>query len=908
MGLLAKLKNSLRRGTLQADAADELAWHMEQRTNEYLAQGMSVEEARAAARKRLGNLTSLQEKTAESDLIVWLDALKRDLRLALRMLLRARIVTMVAILSLALGIGANAVVFTLMKQVVLDYLPVPEPSQLMILHSQDPESGHTWGNGMQSSFSYPLYQDLNGATPGIFQGILALRGLSVSMAGPEATEMISGNLVSGNFFDVLKVTPWRGRLFTATDDQRPGSNPVVVLGYGLWQRAFGGEASVVGRTVLLNQHPYLVVGVTPPQFYGIDVSSRADLYLPISMKDELEHDKRKLSDRLDHWCSLMGRLKPGISARQASAALSVIYPALRDQDLGFMKSPSASFKKLFAQKKILLSPGGKGYADLRDQLSDPLKILMAMVGIVLFITVVNVANLLVARGVSRQREMAIRLSVGAGKVVLVRQLLIESVVLALAGGALGVIVAYSCTPLLLHFLSFDLSSASISARPDWHVVLFAGAVTLLAGVAFGLLPAWQSTRTDVASILKAEGSWGNTGHSFWLRRGLVVGQVALSLILVTAAMLFTRSLQNLKNIAVGFDTANLVKFQLNPLQAGYSEQRIKTFGETLRQNLTELPGAVSASISTIPVLQDMDEGGNVTVEGAPTPTEQDDNASGYNKNLVSPAYFSGMRIPLRAGREFSESDSQPTSKVAVVNETFVKRYFAGKDPIGMHFGFGSGHAPFDYAIVGVVADSKHSEIRSKVVPFVYLPYLASDELASLSFYVRVRPGMESSAMQSIRGLVRRLDPSLPVNELAPLSEVVDESLFVERCLGFLSLGFAVLATLLAIVGLYGVMSYSVNQRQRELGIRMAIGASRQRVITMVLRESGILGVVGVVCAVPCVFGTARYLQSALYGVKPNDPAVWCSAGALLVAVALLAGFAPAWRAAHIDPNAALRDQ
>ncbi len=908
MGLLARLKNSLGRGTLHRDAADELAWHMEQRTREYLDQGMPMDEARAAAKRRLGNLTSLQEKTAESDLIIWLDSLKRDLALAFRMLFRARTVTVVAILSLTLGIGANAVVFTLMKQVVLDYLPVPEPSQLMILHSQDPESGHTYGNGMQSSFSFPLYQDLNAATTGIFQGILAFRGISVSLAGPEATETISGNMVSGNFFDVLKVTPWRGRLFSAADDQRPGANPVAVLSYGLWQRVFGGDPGIIGRSVPLNQHPYLVVGVTPPQFYGIDVSNRSDLYVPISMKDDLEHDKRKLTDRLDHWSSLMGRLKPGVSTQQASAALSVIYPPLRDQDLGFMKSPTESFRKLFAQKKIVLSSGGKGYADLRDQLSDPLKILMAMVGIVLFITVVNVANLLVARGVARHREMAIRLSVGAGKIALIRQLLIESIVLALCGGALGVAVAYSCTPVLLHLLSFDLSSASISARPDWHVVLFAAAVTLLAGVGFGLLPAWQSTRADVSSTLKSEGSWGNTGHSFWLRRGLVVGQVALSLILVTAAMLFTRSLQNLETIDVGFNTANLLKFQVNPLQAGYSQQRIKTFAETLRQSLATTPGVVSASIATVPVLQDSDEGGNITVEGAPTPTGHDDNSDAYDKNLVSPGYFSGMQIPVRSGRQFGEADSLPSSKVGVVNETLVKRYLFGKDPIGIHFGFGGGQVALDYTIVGVVADSKHMGIRSKITPFVYLPYLASDELSSLTFYVRVRPGMESSAMQSIRGLVHGLDASIPVNDLVPLREVIDESLFVERCLGFLSLGFAVLATLLAIVGLYGVMSYSVNQRQRELGIRMAIGASRERVITMVLRESGVLGVLGVVCAVPCVLGTASYLQSALYGVKPNDPAVWCSAAVLLIAVALLAGFAPAWRAAHIDPNAALRDQ
>jgi predicted permease len=907
MGLLTKLKNSFNKNVVDKDAADELAWHIEQRIQEYVDRGMPLEEARAAARKQLGNLTLLEEDTAESDLVVWLESVKRDIALALRMLGRARTVTAIAVLSLALGIGANTVVFTLMKQIVLDYLPVPAPERLVILHSHAPEAGHVHSDGMNSSFSYPLYRDLNAATSHIFESILAFRSTDVSLTGRDATETVRGDLISGNFFQVLQVTPWRGRLFTPADDQRQGANPVAVLGYGLWRRSFGGDPGIVNRTILLNTHPYVVVGIAPPQFYGIDVSSRADLFVPMSMKADVMPGQRVLTDRLDHWASLIGRLRPGVSAEQAAAALGVIYPPLRDQDLASMKSPTASFKKNFSKKKIELSPGGKGYAGLRDDLSNPLKILMTMVGIVLLITVVNVANLLVARGVARQREMAIRLSVGAGKAILTRQLMIESLVLALLGGCLGVAVAYGCTPLLLRLLSFNLSAASISAHPDWHVMLFAAAVTLVAGLAFGLLPAWQSVHTDVASALKAESSFGHTGHSVWLRRGLVVGQVALSLILVTAAILFTRSLRNLKNINVGFNTAHLVKFGVNPLQAGYSQQRIKSFGEELRQKLTALPGVESASVATIPVLEDSDHGGSLTVEGASSQSSQEDTGNFFLRNLVSPDYFSTMQIPVIAGRQFRESDCLPTSKVVIVNETLVKRFLAGKNPLGMHVGFGSANVQLDQTIIGVAADSKHNTIRSKISPFVYLPYLADDHLSELTFYVRVR-STEQTAVPGIRNLVHRLDANLPVNELSSMTEIMDQSLFVQRSLGFLSIGFASLATLLAIVGLYGVMSYSVTRRYRELGIRMAIGASPERVLGMVLRESVFLGIAGVLCAVPCVLGTATYIRSALYGVQPNDPAGWFTAAALLLAVAVLAGFVPAWNAARIDPHTALRSE
>ena len=751
VGFFSKLKNNWRGNKLGKDAADEISWHLEQRAQEYMRQGMSLDDAQAEARKRIGNLTSIAEETTESDVLVWLDTARREVRLALRMLRR---VAAVAILSLGLGIGANTVVFTLMKQVVLDYLPVPEPERLVILHNpKEPEVGNTYRDDMNSDFSYPLYQDLNAATGSVFDGILAVRSINVSLSEREETESVHGDLVSGNFFQVLRVAPWRGRLFNAGDDQRPGANPVVVLGFGLWKRSFGGDPAIVGQKVLLNKYPYIVVGIAPPQFYGLNVSNRADLYVPMSMKADVVPDTSLLTDRMDHWASLLGRLRPGVSMQQASAALSVSYPHLLEQDLAAMKAPSESFRKRFLKKRIELTNGCQGYAALREGLSNPLRILMVMVGIVLLITIVNVANLLIARGVARQREMAIRLSVGAGKGTLMRQLLLESLVLAMLGGCLGIAIAYGGTPALLHALSFDLSSASISARPDWHVMLFTAAVTFTAGIIFGLLPAWQSARTDIGAALKTEGSLGHTGSSGWLRRALVVGQVALSLVLLTSAILFTRSLRNLKNIDVGFPTTQLLKFQVNPLQAGYSQARIKAFGEELRQRLATLPGVERAGVATVPLLQDTDDNGEVTVEGAPSRSVQNEGRKRFQGNQVSPEFFSVMRIPVIAGRQFTPSDS--IGIVAIVNETFAKRFLPGRNAVGMHFGFGDGdNVKLNQTIVGVVADSRHDEYGRRWFPWSIGPIWPRRVCRRSSFMFACAPTSETLRPPFARRFIR----------------------------------------------------------------------------------------------------------------------------------------------------------
>ncbi|MBV9767023.1 MAG: ABC transporter permease [Acidobacteriaceae bacterium] len=832
---------------------------------------------------------------------MWIDVLKRDIRLAVRMLRRAPGIAAIAILSLALGIGANTIIFTLMKQVVLDSLPVPDPQQLVILHNIGVDEGHVSSDGMKSSFSYPLYRDLNAVTGSIFEGIAARQKINLSVTEKLQTERVQGEMVSGNFFSVLRVKPWRGRLLEQTDDEKPGGHPVAVLGYGFWRSRFGGDSEILGHTILLDKHPYTVVGIAPPEFYGLDFGQRSGLFVPIAMKEQLMPGRGALLDRLDHWASLVGRLKPGVTIGRASAALRVIYPPLRDQDLAFMHSPSPELRQEFSRKRIDLSPGGKGYSDVRDQFGDPLRLLMVMVGVVLLITLVNVANLLIARTVARQREMAIRLSVGAGRSMLIRQLLVEGLTLAAIGGSLGVALAFIGTPLLFRFLKGDFSEAAIVTHPDWPVLVFTAVTTLLTGLGFAILPAWQSARTGLTGALKVEGSMGHTGEAVWIRRLLIIGQLALSLVLVTAGILFTSSLRNLKNLNLGFRTDHLVTFEVDPSAGGYSQARIKSFGENVRKALLALPGVQTASLATVPLLEDDDWGSNITVEGYRPRSRNEE----VLKNLVGPEFFKVLQIPLLAGRPVLESDAVGTSKVAVVNEAFRKHYLADRNPIGVHFAFGGGNVKMDWTIVGVVADSEHVGLRAQIQPFVYMPYFTDDNLHSLTFYIRTRAA-EKPLMSEVRNLLRRSDSSLPLNHLKTMSGIVDENLFVERGLGLLSVSFAFLATLLAVVGLYGVMSYSVSRRYREIGIRMAIGATPQRVLTMVMAETIIVGLAGIACAIPVMLGLRGFVRSVLYGIKPDDPRVWVGAAILLLLVAVSSGAIPAANASRIDPHEALR--
>ncbi len=903
MGAFSKIINVFRRERLQQDAEDELAWHLEQRTLENMSHGMNADEARAAARRRLGNQTKSSEEIADADRVAWLETLVRDVRISLRSLRKTPLFAAITVLSLALGIGANTVVFTVMKHVIMDSLPVPNAAQLVILHSIGIQEGHTYGDGMVSSFSYPQYRDLDAATGSVFSGVLARMGAAVTLERRASSQRAACELVSGNYFSVLGVRPWRGRLLTESDNQTPNGHPVAVLSYALWARSFAGDSSVLGQTIKINSHPYVIVGVTPPNFYGVQMDSPRDIFVPMMMKAQITPTWDGLMERSDHWAALIGRLKPGVSMARAQTLLAAVYPRIRDQDLALMKSPGQDFLREFKRTHVELSPGGKGYAEIRSTLDRPLRFLGVMVGIVLLITIVNIANLLIARSAAREREMAVRLSVGAGKAALVRQVLTESVMLAAVGGVTGIVFALLGTPALLRLLSTDMSQSSISARPDGPILLLMSCATLICGFAFGLLPALQSARADLAGALKSEGSTGHTAQRLWLRRTLVGAQIGLSMLLLTGAMLFTKSLRNIQHINPGFETDRLITFKVDPSGAGYSQARMQVFAEEALSRLASVPGVSGVTSASNALLEDDEWGSDVTVEGSPAKGLKDAHVL---KNQVSPSFFQVLRLPLRAGRTLDDHDLH--RQVAVVNATFAKHFLNGGDPVGHHFQFGSTDKPtYTWTIVGMVADSQSEQLRSQVRPFVYLPYFTGGEISGLTFYVRAS-GAEKPVMEQVRATLRNIDSALPIYDLKTVDELINNQLFAERGLAVLSILFAVLAVTLAIVGLYGVIAYSVTRRQREFGIRMAIGATPRDVLTMVLGETAWIGGLSLLCALPFVFLGGRAIQSALYGVQSADPAVWSVAALLLFAVALLSGVIPATRGARIDPHVALRSE
>jgi len=909
MGLWQRIANAFGRKALNQDIADELAFHLEQRERAKREQGFSAEDARAASLRKFGNVTLAAERTADSNLVLWLESLARDAGLALRLLRKSPGYTATAVLTLALGVGANTAVFTLMKLIVMDALPVRQPEQLVVLHDSGHEFGgygNRMGNPMSSAFSCPLYHDLSSATTEIFSGLLArAQGpfTSVTLTAANETDRVAAELVSGNYFSLLGVRPWRGRLLTNSDNEAQ-SNAVVVLSYGFWQRAFGGDRKILNQAIRLNDQPFVVTGIAPPSFYGISLGSTTDVYVPVAMVHRLQPgDQDPLPDRNYAWLSLIARLKPGVTLQQAQSALGVIFPPLRDKQLAYVLAPSRGFLEHFDRQHIELTPGGQGYSSLREELERPLQYVFAMTGIFLLITLVNIANLLIARGSRRSREMAVRLSLGAPKSALVRQLLIESCLLAGFGGLSAIMLAYLGTPLLLKQFSADLSQAGIQGHPDGPVLALSLVLSLICGLFFGLGPAFQSARTKVAENLKREGAT-HTSRGQWGRRGLMAVQVALSFVLLASALLLTVSLRNLRHIDVGFRTDHLLRFKLDPSSAGYSQTGAATFAETVRQKVGSLRGVAGIGVALTPVMENSDGGFNVAVEGYQPPTHAD--AQSRN-DWVSPSFFPAMGIPFVTGRPFQETEMQRAYKVAVVNQMFVRHFFGTRNPAGMHFAIGGGAHGLPWTIVGVVRDSEYLNLHGHIEPLIYLPYTESRDLHELTFYVRTKRE-ERTVMPEIRNAVHRVDPRVPVSSVATMSELIDSELFAERGLSLAASVFALLACTLAGVGLYGVMAYMVAQRKREFGIRLAVGASPRVIARMVLREGFAIGIAGLALGIPCAFAASRWGREALYGLRSMETGIWLAGGTGILLVTMLTTWIPARVAARIDPQKTLKDE
>jgi predicted permease len=827
-----------------------------------------------------------------------MDTLRQDLGYALRVLAKNPGFTVVVVLTLGLGIGANTAIFSLMDQVLLRALPVRNPHELVQLDGPGAFRGMTVND---HTFSYPMYRDLRDGNQ-VFSGVLARFPASVTVSWRDQSERVAADLVSGNYFEVLGVRPALGRTFTAEDDRRAGEHLVVILSHGFWTRRFGADPEVLNQAVLVNGRAMTVVGVAPPGFHGIEVGRSPEVMVPLAMKAQVTPTWDERENRLARWVNVMARLKPGVSAEQADAGINVLYHQILERELPLFTNASAYFRARFLAKRLALLPGFRGQSYLREEFSTPLVVLMGMVGLILLIACANVANLLIARAAARQKEIAVRLTLGAGRGRIVRQLAVESLVLAALGGAAGLLLASWLTGLLLRALPFQGAARTFSADPDLRVALFTLAVAAFTGLLFGLAPAVQATRPDLIATLKHEaGTVVGAAPQVRFRKGLVVAQVSLSLLLLIGAGLFARSLANLRRLDPGFQVGGLLTFSLEPSLSGYTPERASALIDQIRERLAGLPGARAATLAENATMAGSDTNSTMKVDGY-TPQEGEDMNS--HTNAVGAGYFSTMGIPLLAGREFDPRDAKGAAKVAVVNEVAAQRFFKGTSPLGRRIGLGrTGVA--DMEVVGVVKDGKFGSLREDPLRFVYFPYAQQGHMSEVTFYVRTASEPESLT-EPARRVVRELDTALPIYDLKTMRAQVDESLFVDRMVAALSAAFGLLATALAAIGLYGVMSYTVARRTREIGIRLALGAQRAAILRLVLHEVAAMALVGIAVGLPLAWALGRLLRSQLFGLSPADPLTMAGACLVLATVAIVSGYLPAARAARVDPLVALR--
>jgi predicted permease len=824
-----------------------------------------------------------------------------DLRLALRGLRRSPLFATVAILSLALGIGANTAIFTLIDQMLLRKLPVADPDRLVMLYQQGAHNGANMGSRMHS---YPMYQDIQQRGESLSE-VLCRRLVPASVSMDNQTERLQAEMVSGNYFTMLGVKPAAGRVFSSQeDDQIYRGHPVVVLSYDYWTTRFARDPSAIGKKILVNDYPMTIVGVSAAGFVGLDPAQAPQIRVPILMKPIMtpEWNWMRADDRRARWVQVFGRLKPGYTVQSAQAPLQGLFTQVRQYEITLpaAKNWSAYARDQFMKGRLLVTSATTGYSQLRNDFSTALIVLMAMVGLVLLIACANVANLLIARAFMRQKEIAVRLSLGASRTQLVRQMLVESLVLSAFGGVIGVALAMTLTRGLLALIPTGGQPLSIDAHPDLRVLGFTVVLTCATGIVFGLIPAIRASRPDPWTTLKdTVGSIAGTGGSLFLRKGLVTAQVALSFLLLFGAGLFVRSLQNLRTTDTGVALDNLVTFQLAPTLSGYDTPRTAHFYDELLDRLRATPGIKSAAVASVPILSGDEWDNSMAVEGHKA-------ADGENMqafmNSLSPGYFAAMNIPFREGRDFTPMDAKEEWKVAVVNRRFAEHFFPGKSAIGRHLGNGGGpNAKLTIEIIGVVEDSLYEGPREGVRRQVFVPKLGG----SAVFYVRTTSA-SSAVFSQIRREVQQLDRAMPIYEMKTVEGQLDETLLSDRLVALLSAGFGLLATLLASIGLYGVMAFVVARRKKELGIRLALGAQRTLIIWSVMREVLLLLAIGLAIGIPTGLGLGRFVGSQLYGIQPHDPSIAIATMLLLTVVSAAAGLIPAHRASRIDPILALR--
>jgi predicted permease len=841
-----------------------------------------------------------------------MSSLVADLRYAWRSLTRAPLFSAVVIASIALGTGANTAVFTLLDQVALRRLPVERPSELVQISPAPDAEGYGGNFGDGSELSWPMYRDL-GDHQQVFTAMFARFVTPLHVGYRDQSERSVGELVSGSYFPTLGVGPALGRVFTPEDDRVPGGHPVAVLGYEYWQERFAGDREVVGRTILVNGHPLTVIGVAAAGFHGIDLGRPAQLFVPLAMKPQTGPLWLDMNDRRFAWLQVFARLRPGVSREQSRAGLQPYYTSVLERESrepAFAKAP-AQTRARFVASKVSVDDASRGRSELRSSVTRPLQVLMGAAAGVLLIACANLANLLLVRGASRRRELALRLALGAGRARVIWLLLVEALLLAALGGLAGVFIATWGAGLLLGYFLTPESPIAVAASLDGRTLGFMALVAIATAVLAGVAPARRSTRLDLASSLKAAGD-AVVREQPHLRKTLVIVQVALSFLMLAGAGVFLRSLDNLRRIDAGIVVDRVVTFSVDLEQSGYGSARSLQFARDLLARARSTPGVSAVGFSTLGVLEGSYWGNGVTVEGfAPPPGEY----ASTLINAVSPRLFSTLGVPVVMGRDFDTIDEQRRRppgergepwRTAIVNETFVRRYFGGRNPVGRHIGMGGDPGiPMPIEVVGVVRDAKYGGLREDARAQVFFPAFQAGGINNLTLYVR-SDAPTTAVVDNVRRLVASLDPAIPIFGVATLEDKAARTITNERLIAALSSGFGILATLLAVVGLYGVMAYTVTRRTREIGIRLALGAVASRVAGGVIREAGMLVAAGLAIALPIAWQLGRFVESLLYGVPPFDAVTVTLAAVSLTLVSMLAALAPARRAARIDPIRALR--
>ena len=831
----------------------------------------------------------------------------RDLKLAFRTLFKTPFVTAVAILSLALGIGANTAIFSMFNEILLRPLPVHAPEQLVNLEAPGPKPGSQscgQAGGCDAVFSYAMFRDLEAKTKSAFTGLAAHVYFGANLAYDRQTVNGQGLQVSGSYFPTLGVSPALGRLLTPNDDQTIGGHPVAVLGNAFWKSRLGADPSVVGKQILVNGQSFTIVGVAPDGFEGTTLGARPYVYIPLTMRGVVYpwFTQERFDDRRNYWAYVFGRVKPGMTMEQAKAAVNAAYkPIINEVEAPLQEGMSDPTMKRFRAKEVGLADGRRGQSSMHQEASTPLKLLLGITGIVLLIACANIANLLLARGATRGTEMAVRLSLGASRGQVIRQLLTESVVLALMGGIASLLVAYWTINAISGMLPNEgAQMLDFSIKPP--VVMFAAGLSIATGLLFGLFPALQSTRPDLITALRSGAGHLSGGRaSSRFRSSLVTVQIALSMALLVCAGLFVKSLRNVSKVNLGIQTEGVVTFAISPELNGYKWRRSAALFQRAHEELGAIPGVTGVTAARVALLSGNNWGNSVAVQGFKKDPDTDD---GSRFNSVSPGYFRTLGIKMLAGREFTAADGMGAPRVVVVNEAFTKKFGLGRDAVGKLMGANERDS-LDTQIIGVIENAKYSEVKDSVPPVFYTAYAQDSSVGRLSFYVRTA-GDPAQVLRAIPGVISRLDANLPVEDLKTLPQQVRENVFLDRMISTLSAAFALLATMLAAVGLYGVLAYTVAQRTREIGVRMALGADAGRVRLMVLRQVGLMTVIGGVIGIAAAIAIGRAASSLLFGLKGHDPTVATLSALTLAAVAFAAGYIPARRASKIHPMQALR--